>query len=75
MAKKAKTECAPLLSPTLKRPADAKAIVIQVKPEGWRAIRHLAVDLETSVQRLGVEALNLLMAKHGQKVKIESAWD
>jgi hypothetical protein len=59
MAKKAKTEGAPLLSPTLKRPADAKAIVIQVKPEGWRAIRHLAVDLETSVQRLGVEALNL----------------
>jgi hypothetical protein len=75
MAKKAKSEAAPLLASTLKRPVDAKAIVIQVKPEGWRALRHLAVDLETSVQKLGVEALNDLLAKHGRKGTVESAWD
>jgi hypothetical protein len=28
-----------------------------------------------SLQKLGVEAFNDLMAKHGRKQKIESAWD
>jgi hypothetical protein len=46
-----------------------------MKPEGWRALRDLALDLNTSLQRLGVEAFNDLMAKHGRKQKIESAWD
>jgi hypothetical protein len=75
MVKKAKSEASPLLASKLKRPADSKAIVIQIKPEGWRTLRHLAVDLETSMQKLGVEALNDLLAKHGRKGKIESAWD
>jgi hypothetical protein len=73
MAKKAQST--PLLASASKRPAGAKAIIIQVKEDGWRELRHLAVDLDTSVQRLGVEALNLLLAKHGSKVKVESAWD
>jgi len=49
--------------------------VVQLNPESWKAIRQLALDLDTTVQGLGIEAFNLLMAKHGRKVKIESAWD
>ncbi len=75
MAKKSKPANAPLLAPESRRPADAKSIVVQVKAEGWREVRRLALDLDTSVQRLGVEAWNDLLAKHGRKVKIESAWD
>jgi hypothetical protein len=79
MAKKAKPKDLPLLATkdgaVLKRPKDARAIVVQVKPDGWRALRQLALDLETSVQKLEVEAFNDLMAKHGRKQKIESAWD
>jgi hypothetical protein len=75
MGKKSKPIPAPLLAPESRRPADAKSIVVQVKADGWREIRRLALDLDTSVQRLGVEAWNDLMAKHGRKVKIESAWD
>jgi hypothetical protein len=41
----------------------------------WKAILRLALDLETTVQDLGAEACNDLMARHGLKVKIESAWE
>jgi hypothetical protein len=55
MAKK-KTDSGPLLAPTLKRPVGAKGVVVQLKADSWRALRQLALDLDTSVQRLGVEA-------------------
>jgi hypothetical protein len=61
--------------PSPKRPAGARAVVVQLKPEGWRALRQLALDLDTSVQRLGVEAFNDLMAKHGRKQTIVGAWE
>ena len=48
-------------------------IVVQLKPDSWRALRQLALDLDTSVQKLGIEAFTDLMAKHGRKQK--SAWD
>jgi hypothetical protein len=50
-------------------------IVIQLKPDSWRALRQLALDMDTSVQKLGIEAFTDLMAKHGRKQKIESARD
>jgi hypothetical protein len=50
-------------------------IVVQLKPDSWRALRQFALDLDTSVQKLGIEACTDLMAKHGRKQKIESAWD
>lgn len=75
MARKATPKTELLVAPTSRRPVGAKAIIVQVKPEGWRALRDLALDLDTSVQRLGVEAFNLLLAKHGRKAKVESAWD
>jgi hypothetical protein len=74
MAKKTKTESMPLLPPRSGRPEGARGVVIQLKPDGWRALRQLALDMDTSVQRLGVEAFNDLMAKHGRKQKIEGAW-
>jgi hypothetical protein len=74
MAKK-KTDSGPLLAPTLKRPVGAKGVVVQLKADSWRALRQLALDLDTSVQRLGVEAFNDLMAKHGRKQTIVGAWE
>jgi hypothetical protein len=77
MAKKAKSENMPrrVPAPRTGRPADSKAIVVILKPESWKAMRQLAVDLDTTLQGLGIEAFNDLMAKHGHKVKIESAWE
>ena len=31
-------------------------IVVQLKPDSWRALRQLALDMDTSVQKLGIEA-------------------
>jgi hypothetical protein len=75
MAKKSAPKSVPLMAPTLKRPASAKAVIIQLKPDSHRAIRQLALDLDTTVQGLGIEAFNLLMTKHGRKEKIVSAWE
>lgn len=75
MAKKATPDHAPLRVTRTGRPADARGVVVQLKPASWKAIRQLALDLDTSLQQLGIEAWNDLMAKHGRKVKIESAWD
>ena len=74
MARKAKTE-EPLLRPRTGRPPDAKGIVVQLKPDSWKAICQLALDLDTTVQALGVEAFNDLMKKHGRKQTIVSTWD
>jgi hypothetical protein len=65
----------PPLASTSRRPAGARSIVVQIKEDGWRELRYLAIDLDTSIQGLGVEALNLLLVKHGRKAKVESAWD
>jgi hypothetical protein len=52
-----------------------RSIAVQMKPEGWRALHDLALDRNTSLQKLAIEALNDLLVKHGRKQKIESAWD
>ena len=75
MAKKDKPKELPLFAPDKKKPGEARSIAIQMKPEGWRALRDLALDRNTSLQKLGIEAFNDLMAKHGRKHRIESAWD
>ena len=75
MVKKAKPTTLAQQAARSGRPAGARGIVVQLKPDGWKAFRQLAFDLDISVQDLGVEAFNDVMAKHGRKQKIESAWD
>ncbi len=37
---------------------------IYLPPEAWKQLRMLSLDLETSTQALGEEAINLLFEKH-----------
>ena len=37
---------------------------IYLDPIAWRQLRELALDLDTSTQALGEEAINLLFEKH-----------
>ena len=46
-----------------------KAVITYVAPEVSAALRHLAIDENTSVQALGEEAYTLLLAHYGVKVK------
>jgi hypothetical protein len=48
------------------RPAGAKGVVVQMNREGWLAINHLALELDTSLQKLGIEAFNDLLERHGR---------
>jgi hypothetical protein len=41
-----------------------RVLSIYLDPLAWRQLRDLALDLDTSTQALGEEAINLLFAKH-----------
>lgn len=41
-----------------------RVLSIYLNPVAWRQLRELALDLETSTQALGEEAINLLFEKH-----------
>jgi hypothetical protein len=41
-----------------------RVLSVYLDPLAWRQLRDLALDLETSTQALGEEAINLLFEKH-----------
>jgi hypothetical protein len=54
-------------SATVRPPSRAgkRILSIYLDPVAWKQIRQLALDIDTSTQALGEEAINLLFAKHG----------
>jgi hypothetical protein len=46
---------------------DVRGLLIRVNAAGLRALRQLALDEDTSVQSLAVEALNDLLKKRGSR--------
>jgi hypothetical protein len=53
---------------TTKRPPSRvgkRVLSTYLDPLAWKQLRQLALDLDTSTQALGEEAVNLLFAKHG----------
>lgn len=51
---------------------EARGLLIRVNHEGLMAVRALRDHLNTSIQALGVEAWNDLLAKHGRKPALKS---
>jgi hypothetical protein len=41
-----------------------RVLSVYLKPEAWKQLRMLSVNLESSTQTLGEEAINLLFEKH-----------
>jgi len=41
-----------------------RVLTVYLKPEAWKQLRMLSVNLESSTQALGEEAINLLFEKH-----------
>ena len=61
------------MSSPITRPATAprppsregkRVLSIYLKPEAWKQLRMLSVNLEMSTQGLGEEAINMLFEKH-----------
>ena len=58
---------APEAKPAAQRPPSRegkRALTVYLRPEAWKQLRMLAVNLERPTQALGEEALNLLFEKH-----------
>lgn len=49
-----------------------RGLLTRINPEGLKALRLLAVELDTTIQALGVEALNDLLQKHGRRAVIRN---
>lgn len=45
----------------------AKGIMTRVNPEGLKALRFLALERDTTLQALAIEAFNDLLKKYGKR--------
>jgi hypothetical protein len=50
----------------------ARGILIKVNDTGWRSLRLLAFDRDSTLQALGIEALNDLLKKYGKPSIVEN---
>ena len=51
-------------------PGSFKGLLIRMNVEGWRALRILAAETDTTLNALAIEALNDLLKKHGKRPSI-----
>ena len=53
-------------------PGAFKALLIRMNLEGWRSLRILAAEGDTTLNALAIEAFNDLLKKHGKKPTIQN---
>ena len=59
--------------PTARNNPDAfKQVLTRMSPEGWRALRMLAIENDTTLNALAVEAFNDLLIKYGKRASVEN---
>jgi hypothetical protein len=58
--------------PTARDPGAFKSVLVRMNIEGWRALKVLAVEKETTLNALAVEAFNELLKKHGKRQSVEN---
>jgi predicted HicB family RNase H-like nuclease len=62
----------PASKPGKRTPGSFKAILARINPEGWRALRLLAAERDTTLNALAVEAFNDLLRKYGKRASVEN---
>jgi len=58
--------------PTAKDTDAFKSVLVRINIERWRALKILAVEQETTLNALAVEAFNDLLKKHGKRQNVEN---
>jgi hypothetical protein len=58
--------------PRARDPGSFRSVLVRVNAEGWRALKILAAEQETTLNALAVEAFNDLLKKHGKRQNIEN---
>ena len=51
---------------------DFKAVMARINRDGWKALNVLSTDLDRSLQRMLVEAMNDYLEKHGRDPVVET---
>ena len=49
-----------------------KGVLTRINADGWRALRVLAAEQDTTMNALAVEAFNDLLKKHGKRASVEN---
>jgi hypothetical protein len=58
--------------PRARDPGTFKTVIVRINADGWRALKILAVEQETTLNALAVEAFNDLLKKHGKRPAVEN---
>jgi hypothetical protein len=53
-------------------PEAFKSVLTRINTDGWRALRMLAVENDTTLNALAVEAFNDLLKKYGKRQSVEN---
>lgn len=53
-------------------PEVSKQVLTRVGLDGWRALRMLAVENDTTLNALAIEAFNDLLKKYGKRAVVEN---
>lgn len=48
-----------------RQPDGRKGILVRARPDAWKALKHIALNEERTLQDLMTEAINDCLAKHG----------
>jgi hypothetical protein len=56
--------------PTARDKGAFKIVLVRINIEGWKALKVLAVEQETTLNALAVEAFNDLLKKHGRRQNV-----
>jgi hypothetical protein len=58
--------------PTARDPGSFKSVLTRINTDGWRALRMLAVENDTTLNALAIEAFNDLLKKYGKRQSVEN---
>jgi hypothetical protein len=58
--------------PTAKDTDAFKSVLVRINNEGWKALKVLAIEQESTLNALAVEAFNDLLKKHGKRQNVEN---
>jgi hypothetical protein len=58
--------------PRARDPGVLKSVLVRINADGWRALKILAVESDTTLNALAVEAFNDLLKKHGKRANVEN---
>jgi hypothetical protein len=50
-----------------------KIVLVRINADGWRSLKFLAAERDTTLNALAVEAFNDLLKKHGKRQNVDNS--